>query len=116
MRAFALTAILAVTLSALVACSGAKSGNAANDAARTAASAAGAMNRAADDNAGTGKPNCGAVQPVWVNLNTKVYHQPGDPMYGKTKHGEYLCPSQASSQGFRPAGGSAKVHHHKTST
>lgn len=48
-------------------------------------------------------PNCGAVSAVWVNLNTKVYHEPGDGYYGKTKHGEYLCPSQAKAQGFHPA-------------
>jgi hypothetical protein len=59
-----------------------------------------------------GKPDCGAVEPVWVNLNTKVYHAPGDAAYGTTKHGEYLCPSQAKAQGFRRAGGA----HHKTSS
>ncbi len=47
--------------------------------------------------------NCGAVKPVWVNLRTKKYHEPGDPMYGMTKHGEYLCPSQAAAQGFKRA-------------
>jgi uncharacterized protein involved in copper resistance len=47
--------------------------------------------------------NCGAVQPVWVNLKTKVYHEPSDPFYGKTKSGEYLCPSQAKAQGFHAA-------------
>jgi hypothetical protein len=90
-------------------------GNAAQGAAQTAASAAGNMGHAAAGAMGNaaggamgamaGKPNCGAVQAVWVNLNTKVYHEPGDPAYGKTKHGEFLCPSQAKAQGFRPAGG-----------
>ena len=59
--------------------------------------------------AGT-KPDCGAVQPVWVNLKTKVYHEPSDPMYGKTKKGEYLCPADAKKQGFHPAGGAMKGH------
>jgi hypothetical protein len=60
------------------------------------------------------KPNCGAVQPVWVNLKSKVYHEPGDPMYGTTKHGKFLCPSAAKAQGFHPAGGA--MHHHAASS
>jgi hypothetical protein len=135
MRAIVLLTLFGITLSGLVACSG-KSNNAANNAAQTAASAGGAMGNAAQgaaQNAGqaagamgnaakgavggamgavTGKPNCGAVEPVWVNLNTKVYHEQGDPAYGTTKHGEYLCPSQAKAQGFRRAGGA----HHKASS
>ncbi|MGA8533632.1 MAG: hypothetical protein WB615_05950 [Candidatus Tumulicola sp.] len=57
--------------------------------------------------AGGAIPNCGAVHAVWVNLSSKVYHEPGDPYYGKTKHGEYLCPSQAKAQGFHLAGSGA---------
>jgi hypothetical protein len=63
--------------------------------------------------AGGSIPDCGSVQPVWVNLKTKVYHEPGDPSYGKTKHGEYLCPAQANEQGFRAAGGGRERHHHR---
>lgn len=136
-RTIALITLLAVAGLGLTACNSGK--NAANNAAQTAASAAGAMGNAANSGAQTAasaagaagsaaqnamgnaasgasnamhgaanaitKPNCGAVQPVWVNLKTKVYHEPGDPRYGNTKHGEYLCPSQATAQGFRPAGG-----------
>ncbi len=47
---------------------------------------------------------CGAVQPVWANEKTHVYHLPSDPYYGRTKHGEYMCPSTAKAQGYRPAG------------
>jgi hypothetical protein len=136
MRAIALLTLFGIMLSGLTACSGKTN----NNAAQTAASAAGAMGNAAQgaaQNAGqaagsaagamgsaakgaangamgamAGKPNCGAVEPVWVNLNTKVYHAPGDPAYGTTKHGEYLCPSQAKAQGFRRAGGA----HHKASS
>jgi hypothetical protein len=127
MRAIVLLTLLGITLSGLTACSG-KSNTAANNAAQTAGGAmgsaaknaaqgasnaaggaAGAMGNAANGAAGgamgamTGKPNCGAVQPVWVNLKTKVYHEPGDPVYGTTKHGEFLCPAQAKAQGFRRA-------------
>lgn len=61
-------------------------------------------------NAGT-IPDCGAVKAVWANTKTKVYHEPSDPMYGHTKHGEYMCPSQAKKEGYRPAG----AKHHETS-
>ncbi|MGA9945619.1 MAG: hypothetical protein WBP75_11330 [Candidatus Cybelea sp.] len=125
MRAIVLLTLFGITLSGLAACSGKTN----NNAAQTAASAAGAMGNGAQgaaQNAGqaasamgnaakgaasgamgamAAKPNCGAVEPVWVNLNTKVYHEPGDPAYGTTKHGEYLCPSQAKGQGFRRSGG-----------
>jgi hypothetical protein len=48
--------------------------------------------------------NCGAVKPVWVNLHTKAYHEAGDPYYGRTKNGQYMCPSVAAQQGYHPAG------------
>jgi hypothetical protein len=91
-------------------------GNAGQAAGSMASSAKNAMSNAAGSaaNAMATKPNCGAVQPVWVNLKTKVYHEPGDPAYGNTKHGEYLCPSQATAQGFRAAGGATHRHHKST--
>jgi hypothetical protein len=57
-------------------------------------------------------PNCGAVRPVWVNLRTRKYHEQGDPAYGNTKHGEYLCPDQARQQGFVRAGARRRHHRH----
>lgn len=131
-RSFLMGLSFALLLVGVAACGGGKSAeNAANTAASAAGNAAGnAMNSASNaagnamNSAGNtmksmkngaenamggdemGKmPNCGAVKPVWVNLNSKAYHEPGDPYYGKTKHGEYLCPSQAKAQGFHPAGG-----------
>lgn len=133
LRRIALVPVLATIFVALVGCGGGKSSNAnsANSAASRAvataagmasglkAGAMGAMQNAGTQTGAMGSeavPNCGAVQAVWVNLKTKVYHEPGDPAYGKTVHGKYLCPSQARAQGFRPAGGAMTTqHHHSTS-
>ncbi|MBV8637558.1 MAG: hypothetical protein JO322_05690 [Candidatus Eremiobacteraeota bacterium] len=57
---------------------------------------------------------CGAVQPVWVNTKTHTYHVSSDPYYGRTKHGEYMCPSQAAKEGYHKAGGGK--HHHASSS
>lgn len=93
----------------LVACGGNKSASTAASPAEGASSSAMSGNAMGSENAGT-IPNCGAVKAVWVNTKTKVYHESTDPMYGKTKHGKYMCPSQAKAEGDRPAGGA----HHKT--
>lgn len=47
---------------------------------------------------------CAPGDPVvWVNLSSKVYHLPGSSFYGKTKHGKYLCKSDADKAGDRAA-------------
>lgn len=59
--------------------------------------------------------NCGAVSPVWANTRTHVYHVASDPLYGRTKHGQYICPQQAAQEGYHQAGGGAgkERHHHR---
>ena len=109
-------AILALV--AIAACGGGKSSsnagsNGASNAGSSGASNAGSSMGSESGQAAANMPNCGAVQPVWVNLRTKKYHEQGDPAYGNTKHGEYLCPSAARQQGFVPAGGSGSHRHHK---
>lgn len=47
--------------------------------------------------------HCGSEPPVWVNEHTKVYHLPGDPYYGHTKFGGYLCEQDAVRAGYRAA-------------
>jgi len=85
-----------------------------NDATPQGAEAAGNGGAAAAVGSGTspGEPapvpsslNCGAVQPVWVNERSHVYHEPADPLYGRTKHGEYMCPSAAIAAGYHKARG-----------
>lgn len=114
--------VFVIALLALAGCGSNKASTAASNAVKAAATAASDAGSAASDTiqsagqAVTGDktpPNCGAVSAVWVNSRTKVYHEPSDPMYGKTKHGEYLCPSAAKAQGYRAAGGAmAGKHHH----
>jgi hypothetical protein len=58
--------------------------------------------------------HCGATKPVWVNTRSKAYHLASDPYYGRTKHGEYMCPSQAAQEGYHQAGaGSMRPHHRR---
>jgi hypothetical protein len=40
---------------------------------------------------------------VWVNLSTRVYHEQGDPWYGRTKNGEYMCLATANLKGYHLA-------------
>lgn len=41
----------------------------------------------------------GGPDKVWVNLNSKVYHCPGDRYYGKTANGRYMTEKDALSFG-----------------
>ena len=54
--------------------------------------------------------HCAGQKPVWVNLKRKVYHKFGDPYYGRSHNGEYLCESDAQAKGFHAAG---TMRHHR---
>lgn len=41
---------------------------------------------------------------VWVNTTKKTYHVSGDPYFGRTKHGEYMCRAAADAAGYHVAG------------
>jgi len=47
---------------------------------------------------------CGSDPIVWGNTNSHAYHPQNDPLFGKTKHGTYLCQGQAQQAGFHAAG------------
>ncbi len=47
--------------------------------------------------------HCGSEAPVWVNEHTKVYHMQGDPYYGHTKFGGYMCELDAVHAGYHAA-------------
>ena len=46
-------------------------------------------------------PAASASQQVWVNLDTGVYHYPGERWYGKTKNGKYMSEDAAKAAGYR---------------
>ena len=49
----------------------------------------------------------GGPGQVWVNHKSKVYHCPATEWYGKTKDGEYMTESDATSKGYRADHGKA---------
>ena len=49
---------------------------------------------------------------VWANTTKKTYHVSGDPYFGRTKHGEYMCKAAADAAGYLLAG----TRHHKHSS
>jgi hypothetical protein len=102
--------IAAIALS-LVACGGGgrKPSNAATAATSPAAAGSPAAYGSQKGTAamGTAEPvpsmNCGGTQPVWVNERSRVFHLAGDPYYGRTKRGKYMCERDAAKAGYRPS-------------
>jgi hypothetical protein len=86
--------LAAIALAALAACASGKSSGGSSPQPSAAVSAAASGAPAID---------CGSESPVWALESAKVYLVEGDRLYGKTKHGRYLCRSEAHAEGFRPA-------------
>jgi hypothetical protein len=55
---------------------------------------------------------CSGSDIVWVNLKSKSYHETGDPFYGRTKNGKYMCKAAADAAGYHMAG-AMHTHHSK---
>ncbi|MBV9333587.1 MAG: hypothetical protein JO146_06240 [Candidatus Eremiobacteraeota bacterium] len=93
------TALVLILLVAVAACSNGKSN-------------AGGSPQPAGVGTAAAKPDCHGESPVWAIARAKVYLLPGDPHYGNTKHGSYMCLSDAQSQGYRPGRGHGRSRHH----
>jgi hypothetical protein len=50
-----------------------------------------------------GATSCNGGAPVWINERTHVYHVQGDPYYGRTKKGRYVCEGDAVKEGYHKA-------------
>lgn len=68
-----------------------------------------AVPKAAPASGGTGSTASAPAQVppqagmVWVNLDSKVFHQPGSQWYGKTKNGKFMTEADAIAAGYREA-------------
>jgi hypothetical protein len=40
---------------------------------------------------------------VWANPDTRIFHKPGDPWYGKTRHGQWMTQAAAVKAGYHEA-------------
>lgn len=97
--------LLAAAVLSLVACGGGR--KAATTTSSPAASPASYGQAKSAGATGTAEPvpamNCNGTQPVWVNERSRVFHLAGDPYYGRTKHGKYMCERDAAKAGYRPS-------------
>jgi hypothetical protein len=96
-------AVLGLSVTLLTACSSNKSGTGGSPQPSAAASAQTKPSAA----------SCGGESPVWAIPGPKVFLLPDDRLYGKTKHGTYLCLSQAEALGYRPARHPFRHHEHR---
>jgi hypothetical protein len=53
------------------------------------------------DSEGAAQAHCPNDTVVWLNTNSGIYHEKGMRWYGRTKHGAYVCRSEADAAGDR---------------
>ena len=46
--------------------------------------------------------HCPADTVVWLNTTSANYHTKGDPWYGRTQRGAYVCKVEADKDGMHP--------------
>jgi hypothetical protein len=46
--------------------------------------------------------HCPADTVVWLNTSSALYHLKGEPWYGRTQRGAYVCKAEADKNGERP--------------
>jgi len=49
----------------------------------------------------TAQRHCPADTIVWLNKSSANYHYKGDPWYGRTQRGIYVCKVEADKDGMR---------------
>jgi hypothetical protein len=50
--------------------------------------------------------HCPADAVVWLNTSSANYHFKGDPWYGHTQRGTYVCKAEADKNGMRASASS----------
>ena len=50
---------------------------------------------------GAAQRSCPADTVVWLNTSSANYHFKGDPWYGHTQRGKYVCKAEADKDGMR---------------
>jgi hypothetical protein len=55
-------------------------------------------------------------QIVWVNMSSRAYHEEGDPYYGRTRNGEYMCMGAANARGYHLAGAHGTMTNERSSS
>jgi len=53
------------------------------------------------ESAAQARSHCPGDTVVWANLASKAYHYYGERRYGATRHGAYMCESDAISAGMK---------------